>query len=1829
MIILLIIFKSSLGFLNCPENCLSCSDAGCLVCEPGYYTVEDKAYNGCFKGPRELGPGCSSGCASCNAAGCTNCSSGYYLDKSSNCQNCSSNCLSCNSTGCLICSSNYTLNSTSESCYLTCSSNCLSCNSSGCVACNTSYTLNSTSKTCSLACPSNCLSCSSAGCTTCGTNYTLNSTSLTCNLECSDNCLSCNSSGCITCNSGYSLNSSSRTCNLNCPSNCLSCNVSGCSACITNYTLNSTTNTCSLTCPENCLSCDSSGCLSCSSGYNLNPATNVCTKVCDSGYYVLGSTCQLCPSNCSTCTGSGCTSCSTGYFLDSKSQSCLSNCNQNCLSCSNSLCTSCAPGYYLYLNTYCMACYTPLCAVCTNNMCSACQSGYGLSSSSPPICAPCPTGCISCNGPCTKCNTTYYLSLNDKSCANCPSNCDECSNSTACSSCSAGYNLNFNSTCQNCSSTCGSCGSVDCASCLAGYYMGSDYSCAPCGTNCNACSSSQCTGCYPGYYLTSDSSKCCAQNCIDCNATQCTNCSSGYYLNSNLACQSCSKNCEICDQNGCTKCISNYSINYQNLTCRSGCTANCLSCDGLGCIYCSPGYYLGSDLLCHQCRAGCIACNNLTCSVCNATFYLDNYACYQCLDNCSLCYNSSVCLSCVHNFYLLNNSCIACEAWSVVDAHFDSNFASITVKFSTEFTSDPITECSGLLVSKYNIGEGAICKSSANTFELIFGNDYSFSNTSEFGINITRLYNHPCSPPSNGVYMLKAYFSSPAVFPYASIKGVLYQSTGCESQYLVYKADSISGNLQCNLLYNWTATAVPTNQNLTNLFLNQINNSVIVPLSFFTDTSVLKITLYLQNSIKMKSSSTFTTQIYNNKTLAITIDAGDYISIESSKIISLNAQISDTCGCSYKPKFFWNFTGTNNTSFNSTGLVKSSSQFSIPKNYLKPNFTYNFSVVANCSNITGQSFITISSEFSPLVVVLNQKSGTISNIKDLVVNGGESYDPNGISQISYSWGCSYINNTSCNSLIQNISSNYLTIKSSSLVSGYLNITLTISALNNTRTSSASILLQVIQNLKTFISTSFNQTKIEPSMDYLIASQIVSYTNYTIQWTQLAGNSIPINPNNLPSLYIPTGVLTRGVSYTFQVSAKEKEGYTAYYNISFTTNLLPMCLGSMSITPSSGLPLNTLFEFNIDSCTDPDGDLPIVYTFGVISSAGRVYAISLSKEFSSISNKMFSGNLTGYAKVCDQYLGCVYYYQSILVTQNRRELDSLDPLQSYITDTLDQELVPIYSSAYLQTYILNLTSMNYIYKDVYDYITSKATIDEDCMNIAISTVLDIVDCQAHLLSYDLVSLYYTNIINIMQNSTYQVSSYQITSSFEIIDKVASIKSLNPDYLVLNNWFINNIVELYSLNDLPGTVILNVSSTLSTYYKYRGLCSSLYETMYNISNTVYGYINEVFFSGSEIINIVFMQYTQTDDYSDIVFLSLTSSGKSSTGTLGLSTENPLSLAASSIELSLYIKKNTTSSWACLRYNSGSWEPNCKVVKVEDNYVTIQASTSSMYKIIDSSLVTFTTDNYGPVCITGILFLILIIVLIYLLFYFEDDEQFWKRSKNVEIKKQEDQNTINLDVEDESFYYFVWTSLKLYSVFGMFAKDTKRSKINRILSTVCVLNTQLAIQGVFIGYYTVSTNYDFNLAAVGIISAACAFQFHFSLLICLYLSNQILIRILRVFWGISIATAMSVIIFISIKPAFGRHTDWVISFFWGVLSELMFEAIFSTSFYYFKIFLRKKRLSVDRIPKIETNTSRNEIVLSSPKSLKGQDKISHNELTSTSKNYQIEKPIDSNRI
>ncbi|EAR83364.2 REJ domain protein (macronuclear) [Tetrahymena thermophila SB210] len=551
--------------------------------------------------------------------------------------------------------------------------------------------------------------------------------------QCPIGCSSCDNSGnCSACIQNYNLDQKQKQCLLTCNSNQF-----------IQVDQNSTLQVCQ-SCDPSCSTCSgtSTSCTSCSNNYytlkNLPSDTNfLCYSICPDGYYQFSQDCLKCDVSCSTCTGNSlsCTACSNSYYpykatLSATNFQCYQICpngsyflQNQCLQCdascsicigSSTNCTTCSNTYYPLKDS----------PTATNFQCyQTCPNGYYLQFQQ---CLKCDASCNTCSDSslsCTKCANNYYPLKTTPSATNfqCYQTCPD------------GYFL-LQQQCQKCDVSCQTCNgtSISCTNCSNtyyplktsdsatnfhcyqitpdGYYLDSNQQYKKCDISCSSCSgtSTSCTACkntfYPLKIQPSDTNYKCYQTCPD-----------GYFLQQQQQeCQQCDVSCSKCigNSNNCTACQSSY---YQFLTTNSATEFQCYQ-------ICPNNYQLKQNM-CQQCTLysseGCHSCGT-TCKLCQANQISNCVNCYETMQ-----ISGSQCIC--RNPQDQRNIFYQCsyDNYAVVQAIFDSISPILTLEFGSNLVNINNLTCDQIFDSATYLllGSNSSCEISQTKIVVSLSND--------------------------------------------------------------------------------------------------------------------------------------------------------------------------------------------------------------------------------------------------------------------------------------------------------------------------------------------------------------------------------------------------------------------------------------------------------------------------------------------------------------------------------------------------------------------------------------------------------------------------------------------------------------------------------------------------------------------------------------------------------------------------------------------------------------------------------------------------------------------------------------------------------------------------------------------------------------------------------------------------------------------------------------------------------------------------------------------------------------------------------------------------
>ena len=279
-----------------------------------------------------------------------------------------------------------------------------------------------------------------------------------------------------------------------------------------------------------------------------------------------------------------------------------------------------------------------------------------------------------------------------------------------------------------------------------------------------------------------------------------------------------------------------------------------------------------------------------------------------------------------------------------------------------------------------------------------------------------------------------------------------------------------------------------------------------------------------------------------------------------------------------------------------------------------------------------------------------QQSVAVGRNLTLDASGSSDPDMNGLTGaaagLSFSWVCVQVSPTysadSCPLKMTVLGGEKLALRA---VSGAIGTTsrITVTAFDNTRSSSASVLVQVQDSSAPVVaitSSTRSVTAVNPSDRLALTASVSVQSSCTAVWSvdeptvrleSAALNAyrtvIPTGTSRPVTLGLSSSVLPERATMQFTLSCGVSSS-----SITVTTNGPPLP-GVFVVNPTSGVELSQIFTFSASLWSD--GDLPLSYQFGfVTASNGLVLVAQGRSEASYATTTLAAGPSTvGYAVTC--------------------------------------------------------------------------------------------------------------------------------------------------------------------------------------------------------------------------------------------------------------------------------------------------------------------------------------------------------------------------------------------------------------------------------------------------------------------------------------------------------------------------------------------------------------------------------------------------------------------
>ncbi|CAG9326216.1 unnamed protein product [Blepharisma stoltei] len=1545
-------------------------------------------------------------CVACEPSCSSVCTGATYYDTiSQSCKNCGDFCTVCSSkTDCSQCSDPTTMIPDPEG--------------SGHCVCKESYYLEDL--TCQ-ACGTLCSVCNSDQCLTCASIDNIEKDP--------DNAKVCK------CTDGHVYNYITQkcedcgsSCSGFCGALCSSCDTTHCTECLDTQTMTYDPNdpfnckcfqgtyydldlhACT-NCGTLCKSCESgSNCLECVNSAMVVDPTDPGSCTCSGAFYSQGTNCLPCGTLCSRCSAEKCFTCEN-----------IINVIKNT---DNPTICKCKDGYSYHESTNtCEVTCGDLCSTCSETQCTICIDTI-LMVQDPNS----PLKCI--------CKDGYYYDTISKSCKVCGNNCSICSSATLCTECKDAWMITSESQPGSCV-------------CKSGTYE-KDSQCVKCSLPCTECASSAfCTKCQDDMTLDTKTGLCscsAAAKYYDSTLTACMNCPDRCSsCTSDKVCTDCIENAALTSTASCA-CVAGYfSLNGKCTKCPDLCE----TCESQAkCLTCKKYASVGADNLCHcntqfsmNSEGSCTSvCNNL-CTACSES---DGNSCTACITNaelsktvCSCTANSaydSGSKSCVCNSgsTLINNKCVTCKKYlsntDIKKSSFASSWAYLYVYFNVKVDMTLDSSCSKVIASDSltKLGENPAC-SWADSKTLRIGLGVGFTQRTDSllyldGTYIVKATDDPCTTQYQPLSVMPTATSNPA--PTAKVSGPTSISISCSSDPLVYTSEKSTGSLGTALTYAWSAEISPANSALASTIASTTTASLTINRSNFStsSTTTLKITLKITNTLGLSNSDSMTTTIQGGDALSVAFDQGNSVSIKASDSKTLKAKVSALCG-DLTTAISWQWSYVSGPEIDSAAILANggtTSKLTISANALSASSTlYVFMATATQASsggsISGSATISITVTASQLYIKLSKNSGDISPSQDYTIDANGSYDPDDSTlPLSYSWTC--VNNadgSTCTgsdskTLLNNEVASSLTIPKSRMVKGAAwDITCTIS--KDTRSSSLTINLNVLKKDTSTAAWILTDTlKLNPHKFNRYIANIVASLTAALIWTQRSGNAVSFYPNYLSTLGFQSMTLSEGVIYGFDLSITD-QGVTLTIQLSISVNQGAACTSGLQVNlvDDEGSALIDTYKLWIDGCYDRDGeDLPILYQFQDIWR-GKVFTLGYAKEANSVETYLFWGRNQLTAHVCDQLGTCSDYSKTLRVKAFNRRLLEDSLMNSYISSTLDEDNIPSSISLYCGSATIENDLFTRMWSDLQSYVANQKELTSSELDSVLGALYSMTTQESQMT----LSLYkefiswldgllttYTSLIPTQDNMITLVS---IADSFMSYGNTTDY-SEQPleDYVMTANDLVLTWAAVATKEDLVNQTSLNGTQNTdqTKIFKYRNFPSDMQNSNITLgTNRSIALPSQLDFTSTDIMNMRALYFnTSSDDYSDVISLSFSTSGNYTDNTMNYydnETYTPFSSSEHPVTIELPINKNVSegATMGCLYYNetSKAWtEDGCKVLEINSESVIFEVYHFSMFKLGEAGSTispppiytppsSSCGDNYAPIYILVVTLFMLIIL------------------------------------------------------------------------------------------------------------------------------------------------------------------------------------------------------------------------------------------------------------
>ena len=617
-------------------------------------------------------------------------------------------------------------------------------------------------------------------------------------------------------------------------------------------------------------------------------------------------------------------------------------------------------------------------------------------------------------------------------------------------------------------------------------------------------------------------------------------------------------------------------------------------------------------------------------------------------------------------------------------------------------------------------------------------------------------------PTADTSLYVVASISSTAIVP-SIVLNIPQEISSCSSLVLDVAASLGSGGRRWNSA-TISVSADPINSTASNLdsYLAssfQVESPTVVPSTYLTPDTIYYFTVTLCNFLYKCGSTSASVDVKSSVSLSVSIAGSKARSMTRDEVLSLFSTTKSTqCGDegAAQPAVQYNWTvwqlaDSLSSSYYLVSTIKSTSnnpgRFLLPAYSLLPSTVYKV-VVSVSSSSNYQTFSEVLITVGQGSIVANIAGSTVKSIRkgeSMRLDGSGSYDVDtfGLSSVTskliYKWTCVQIE-----PYLSNVCDTVLTFDTTTAsvvdvfaVAGdgtevsVVEISLTCTDFTGLRVGTTTVTVSIVPPLSAVLTVSSTATfgKVNPgsALQLIGTANVPSGLKSNLSWSVESSTvdmaSIALSPvskaysasstsdyaKNIIYLALSTSKLTAGQSYTFSLTCVlPVPGVSSISKISVTINS-PPSLGSMSVSPSSGEELTTLFMLSSNRWIDED--LPLTYEFGYVSTSGQTISLRSRSESAYCSSTLPAGTSTtqpdgsskhiliSVAKVYDSYLAISLVQTAIEVTEKTKSLTTTDIValvnsitswnsSQTISGTFSHSVDDIKQATAMATYLLN-------------------------------------------------------------------------------------------------------------------------------------------------------------------------------------------------------------------------------------------------------------------------------------------------------------------------------------------------------------------------------------------------------------------------------------------------------------------------------------------------------------------------------------------------------------